>query len=117
MEPFKVNKNCLFTSEFENQLENINFQPESRNKCRQKVRVHLEEMKLKFLLLYCVLGEHIEKYEANTFLRVRRANSRFEEFGKRGDLERECIEETCSSDEFHEVYDDHSVSDALLVNF
>ena len=74
------------------------------------------KMKVAFLLVYFGLGENIEKEKASSFLRVRRANSRFEEFGKRGNLERECIEETCSSDEFHEVYDDHSVSDALLVN-
>ena len=32
-----------------------------------------------------------------------------------GDLERECIEEQCSNEEFAEVYDDPSTSDPLIV--
>jgi len=74
-------------------------------------------MKIQFLLAYGGLCEIIKKDEANSFLRVRRANSRFEEFRYNGNLERECIEESCNSDEFHEVYDDHSVSEPLLVPF
>ncbi|CAG5078205.1 Oidioi.mRNA.OKI2018_I69.PAR.g8928.t1.cds [Oikopleura dioica] len=67
-----------------------------------------------FLLINCLFGAKIEKDEANAFLRVRRANTGYEEYMNSGNLERECIEETCDSYEFHEVYDDHSISDPLL---
>ena len=56
----------------------------------------------------------VSKESASEFLRVRRANSRFEEW-KAGNLERECIEETCDATEFHEVYDNMAVSGPLLV--
>ncbi|CBY34485.1 unnamed protein product [Oikopleura dioica] len=55
----------------------------------------------------------VSKETASEFLRVRRANSRFEEW-KAGNLERECIEETCDATEFHEVYDNMAVSGPLL---
>lgn len=56
----------------------------------------------------------VSKESASEFLRVRRANSVFEEW-KSGNLERECIEEACDATEFHEVYDDMAVSGPLLV--
>ena len=34
-----------------------------------------------------------------------------------GDLERECIEEDCDDQEFHEVYDDLTISSDLLLKF
>nr|KAF6368361.1 coagulation factor X [Myotis myotis] len=48
----------------------------------------------------------IHREHANSILdRVRRANSLFEEI-KKGDLERECWEETCSYEEAREVFQD-----------
>ena len=34
-----------------------------------------------------------------------------------GDLERECIEEDCDTQEFHEVYDNLAVSNPLLLKY
>ena len=34
-----------------------------------------------------------------------------------GSLERECIEEDCDEQEFHEVYDNLAVSNALLLKY
>ena len=56
----------------------------------------------------------VSKETASEFLRVRRANTRFEEW-KAGNLERECFEESCDATEFHEVYDNLAVSGPLLV--
>ncbi|KAF6084006.1 coagulation factor X [Phyllostomus discolor] len=48
----------------------------------------------------------INQERANTFLeRIRRANSIFEEM-KKGNLERECLEETCSYEEAREIFED-----------
>lgn len=48
----------------------------------------------------------INRERANGILdRVRRANSLFEEM-KKGNLERECWEETCSYEEAREVFED-----------
>merc|ERR1711976_74024 len=55
----------------------------------------------------------VSKETASEFLRVRRANTRFEEW-KAGNLERECFEESCDATEFHEVYDNLAVSGPLL---
>jgi len=61
-------------------------------------------MKLYFLLAIGVFG--LSKERASAFLsRSRRANGGFEEM-KEGNLERECIQETCNNEEFNEVYDD-----------
>ena len=59
----------------------------------------------------------MKRENASQFLsRERRGNSGwgYEEMNS-GDLERECIEEQCSNEEFAEVYDDPSTSDPLLV--
>ena len=72
-----------------------------------------------FILIFSsVLAENtLSKEKANTFLRKRRENEgrRFEMF-ERGNLERECFEESCNSLEFHEVYDDVKVSEPLYVS-
>ena len=34
-----------------------------------------------------------------------------------GDLERECIEESCDDQEFHEVYDDLSISEPKYIKY
>lgn len=48
----------------------------------------------------------IKRERASTFLeRVRRANTIFEEL-KKGNLERECLEETCSYEEAREIFED-----------
>jgi hypothetical protein len=49
----------------------------------------------------------INQDQANDVLvRTRRANSLFEEM-KKGNLERECMEETCSYEEAREVFEDN----------
>ncbi|KAK7805734.1 hypothetical protein U0070_010955 [Myodes glareolus] len=42
---------------------------------------------------------------SNVLTRIRRANSLFEEV-KKGNLERECMEEVCSYEEAREVFED-----------
>ena len=34
-----------------------------------------------------------------------------------GDLERECIQESCSDEELHEVFDDQTVSNSVLAKY
>lgn len=49
----------------------------------------------------------LDKDDASSVLqRVRRANSGFFEEIKRGDLQRECIEEICDYEEAREVFED-----------
>uniref|UniRef100_A0A665TXS7 Coagulation factor VII-like n=1 Tax=Echeneis naucrates TaxID=173247 RepID=A0A665TXS7_ECHNA len=48
----------------------------------------------------------MEKNQANTLLRRRRANSGFLEELKQGNLERECVEEICDYEEAREVFED-----------
>lgn len=53
----------------------------------------------------CVLV--LNQSTASQFLsRHRRANSLFEE-SKKGDLERECIEELCNKEEAREIFENH----------
>uniref|UniRef100_UPI004038FA11 coagulation factor X n=1 Tax=Callospermophilus lateralis TaxID=76772 RepID=UPI004038FA11 len=52
----------------------------------------------------------IKREQANNVLvRTRRANSLFEEM-KKGNLERECLEETCSYEEAREVFEDYDLT-------
>ena len=72
-------------------------------------------MKINFLLLYSGTSKIIEKREASSFLRAKRANTALEELDD-GNLERECIEELCNYEEFREIDEDQSVSSPLYVN-
>merc|ERR1712136_242793 len=75
-------------------------------------------MKLLGLFIVGSFGVKLDKNTANQFLaRNRRANSWGEELRKRGNLERECVEETCDFNEFNEVYDDMKVSQPLWYKF
>jgi len=75
-------------------------------------------MKLLGIVIVGALGSSISREEASNFLvRNRRANSWGEEMRKSGNLERECIEETCDFNEFNEVYDDRKVSDPMWKRF
>uniref|UniRef100_A0A8C6RZ39 Coagulation factor X n=2 Tax=Nannospalax galili TaxID=1026970 RepID=A0A8C6RZ39_NANGA len=76
---------------------------------------HTMESLLRLSLLYIALaslllpgrGVFINRERANNILvRTRRANSLFEEM-KKGNLERECLEETCSYEEAREVFEDN----------
>ena len=75
-------------------------------------------MKVQVLFVAAVTAVTINKPNASNFLqRFRRANEGyFSEFTD-GDLERECIEETCDQTEFYEVYDDDSVSGPLYTAY
>lgn len=58
----------------------------------------------------------VERNEANTVLqRWRRANSGFLEEMQQGNLERECLEETCSYEEAREVFEDVTLTVSLFV--
>ncbi|XP_053471268.1 coagulation factor X [Ictalurus furcatus] len=59
------------------------------------------------LLVHCVTPEvFLHTKDANQVLtRYRRANSIFEEL-KKGDMERECVEERCSYEEAREIFED-----------
>jgi len=65
----------------------------------------------------------ISKREASTFLgkkkRIRRENSSWHhaEEMEAGDLERECIEETCSYGEFSEIFENQRLSAPLWSSF
>jgi len=71
---------------------------------------------LPFLIGTCC-GLKLSKENANSFLRARRANEGYEEYYQSGSLERECFEETCDSNEFHEAFDDFTESERLLKKF
>ena len=61
-------------------------------------------MKLLGIFIVGALSSSISREEASKFLvRSRRANSWGEEIRKSGNLERECIEETCDFNEFNEA--------------
>ncbi|KAM4702025.1 uncharacterized protein O3C94_002952 [Discoglossus pictus] len=73
-----------------------------------------------FLILLMVLpavwlqqGDNVflKPENAHNVLRVKRANSLFEEL-KKGNLERECVEETCSYEEAREVFEDEEKTKA-----
>ena len=64
------------------------------------------KMKINFLLLYSGTSKIIEKREASSFLRARRANTGIEETLGGANLERECIEELCNYEEFREIDED-----------
>lgn len=54
----------------------------------------------------CVCAVFLHTKDANQVLtRPRRANSLFEEL-KKGDMERECMEERCSYEEAREIFED-----------
>merc|ERR1712113_27934 len=66
-----------------------------------------------------VFGRGLSREEASQFLsRSARASNwgGFEE-SKSGNLERECIEENCTPEEFHEVYDDRALSNSMLEDY
>lgn len=76
---------------------------------------HIMESPVRLSLLYVVLASlllpgrsvFINQERANNVLeRIRRANSFFEEI-KKGNLERECVEEICSFEEAREVFEDN----------
>lgn len=80
---------------------------------------HAMESLLRLSLLYIALasfllpgrGVFINRDHANNVLvRTRRANSIFEEL-KKGNLERECMEETCSYEEAREVFENNEKTD------
>ena len=71
-------------------------------------------MKLQVLFSAAVTAVTISKPHANNFLqRFRRANEGYFSELTSGNLERECVEETCDQTEFYEVYDDDAVSAPL----
>merc|ERR1712123_537351 len=71
-------------------------------------------MKLQVLFSAAVTAVTISKPHANNFLqRFRRANEGYFSELTSGNLERECVEETCDQTEFYEVYDDDEVSAPL----
>lgn len=64
-----------------------------------------------------VANETLSKLKASQFLaRSPRANSFMEELHS-GNFERECVEETCTNDEFNEIYDDMAVSAPLWIRY
>lgn len=76
---------------------------------------HIMESPVRLSLLYVVLASlllpgrslFINRERANNVLeRIRRANFFFEEIRK-GNLERECMEEICSLEEVHEIFEDN----------
>jgi len=64
-------------------------------------------MKLFFILsVGAFASKSVSREVANSFLsRTRRENGNIFEEMASGNLERECVEEICSIEEFHEVYD------------
>ncbi|XP_074483309.1 coagulation factor VIIi isoform X2 [Sebastes fasciatus] len=60
----------------------------------------------------------VEKHEANRVLqRWRRANSGFLEEMRKGNLERECVEEICSYEEAREVFEDDDLTDQFWLTY
>ena len=75
-------------------------------------------MKLQVLFGAAVTAVTINKPNASNFLqRFRRANEGYFSEFTAGNLERECIEESCTKTEFYEVYDDDGVSGPLYAAF
>jgi len=68
-------------------------------------------MKLFFTLFLSTFGFFINHRDAGQFLRTKRASNMLglEEMAK-GNLERECVEETCSFDEFSEIFSQRNFS-------
>ncbi|XP_045075951.1 vitamin K-dependent protein S-like [Coregonus clupeaformis] len=63
--------------------------------------------RLVFLLALCDAHRFLTQNRASQFLsRHRRANSMLEE-SKKGNLERECIEELCNKEEAREIFENH----------
>ena len=60
--------------------------------------------------------QEVRRETANGFLRRRRANDGYEEYWNHGSFERECVEEICDSNEFHEVYDNFDAAEPRLVS-
>merc|ERR1711892_599383 len=77
------------------------------------------KMKISLALLGLATAlPYVQNEEASNFLaRSRRASNKghFEEM-KKGNLERECIEETCDDQELYEVYDDENHPDIAKYN-
>ncbi|XP_016114852.1 coagulation factor X-like [Sinocyclocheilus grahami] len=81
-------------------------------------------MKTRAVVLVCVLifhgssGVFLDKDDASSVLqRVRRANSGFLEEMKRGNLERECIEEICDYEEAREVFEDDTKTKQFWLSY
>lgn len=68
-------------------------------------------MKLILGFVALAAGANLSRENAASMLRVRRANEGWFSETVSGDLERECIEESCDDQEFHEVYDDRTISE------
>jgi len=62
-------------------------------------------------------GANLSRENAASMLRVRRANEGWFSETVSGDLERECIEESCDDQEFHEVYDDMTISEPKYIKY
>ncbi|XP_050956031.1 coagulation factor VIIi [Labeo rohita] len=63
-------------------------------------------------------GVFLDKDDASSVLqRVRRANSGFLEEMKRGNLERECVEETCDYEEAREVFEDDTKTKQFWLSY
>ncbi|XP_017557329.1 coagulation factor X [Pygocentrus nattereri] len=64
------------------------------------------------VLVHCATSEVFlqNKDASQVFTRRRRANSMFEEF-KKGDMERECVEERCNYEEAREIFEDKEKTD------
>ncbi|XP_078054055.1 coagulation factor X-like [Mustelus asterias] len=71
---------------------------------------------ISLLLFGCQANDlFLQKPDAARFLsRFRRANHLFEE-AKAGNLERECLEETCSREEVREIFEDDTKTEGLSV--
>lgn len=57
------------------------------------------------LWVFFFLAVFIEGKRASQVIRVKRANTAFEEIWKKGNLERECVEEICDHEEAREVFE------------
>lgn len=79
-------------------------------------------MKLLFVVASAALGINIGRENAAGLLhsrtsRARRANEGWFSETTSGNLERECIEESCDDQEFHEVYDDYDISEPKYLKY
>merc|ERR1712227_728464 len=82
-----------------------------------KIKTSISEMKLFLGFVAFAAAAKLSKENASGFLRIRRANEGWFSETVSGDLERECIEESCDDQEFHEVYDDLSISEPKYIKY
>nr|XP_004663431.2 coagulation factor X [Jaculus jaculus] len=86
---------------------------------------HTMESLLQLGLLYVALASLLlpgrgvfinQEHANNVLMRSRRANTLFEEM-KKGNLERECMEETCSYEEAREVFEDNKKTNEFWTKY